>query len=150
MKKTQTLKLCGLAVAALLFGGANSALAQSTNYYVNAFTSAGNSAGTTPAGCGNWYSGTSALLWDPNTPDTLAGAGADSAYMYIDLDDQNCLTEFLTPPGGDNLWWDQSPVGVHISQYKAVHFDVLWDTVNSTVGINDFNNLSVWPTNLLM
>ena len=148
MKRNLMLKFHTLAAAALVLGVADLAPAQTTNYYVNAFTSAGNSQDQTAAGCGNWYASDSVQLWDGMTPDTLAGPGDDSCYVSLSLNQQSCLTAFFCPPG-DNLWWDSSPVGVHLSQYKAIHFDVLWDTNNSVISIDQFNNVSDWPPDLM-
>jgi hypothetical protein len=149
MKRNLMLKFHTLAATALVLSVADLAPAQTTNYYVNAFTSAGNAQDSTAAGCGNWYAADSSQLWDGTTPDTLAGAGDDSCYVSLSLNQQSCLTAFFCATPGDNLWWDSSPVGVHLSQYKAIHFDVLWDTNNSVISIDQFNNVSIWPADLL-
>ncbi|HTV40576.1 MAG TPA: hypothetical protein VMF08_08375 [Candidatus Sulfotelmatobacter sp.] len=149
MKRNLLPSIQGLAAAALLVCAANLAVGQTTNYYVNAFTSAGNAQDVTAVGCGNWYASDSVQLWDGTTPDTLAGPGDYSCYVSMSLNQQNCLTAFFCATPGDNLWWDSSPVGVPLSQYKAIHFDVLWDTVNSAIPIDQFNNVSIWPADLL-
>src|SRR5580693_2433483 len=68
MKRNPFLLLQVLTAAALLLGAASPGIAQTTNFYVNGFTSAGNTPDTTPAGCGVWYGG-STILWDPGTVD---------------------------------------------------------------------------------
>jgi hypothetical protein len=151
MKRNPLPLLQGFAAAALLLGAASLSIAQTTNFYVNGFTSAGNTPDTTPAGCGVWYGG-STILWDPSTVDTLGGPGDDACYININLSegDQSCAEDYICPNvDGENLWYTAPGVGVLLSNYKAIHFDVLWDTANSVVGIDQFNNLSDWPASLL-
>jgi hypothetical protein len=119
------------------------AIAQTTNFYVNAFASPGTDISSgSQTSCGVWY-GSSQLFWDGNTADTLADPGDFSCYVAVDLNDSggNVMEDFFTPGPNDNLWYNGSPQGVQLSQYKAVHFDVLWDTANSTIGIDQFNSV---------
>jgi hypothetical protein len=143
MKTIPSKKLSCLAAAALFLGAASAALAQTTNFYVNQFTANGNSQSSTPSGCGVWY-GSSLILWDGTTADTLAGPGDAAAYIYVNVNDSsgNDMEDFITPGPYDNLWYNGNPQGVQLSQYKAVHFDILWDTANSTIGIGQFNNVT--------
>jgi hypothetical protein len=146
MKRNPLITFHGLAAAALLLGAAGLATAQTTNFYVNAFTANGNTADQTPSGCGVWYGG-SLMLFDPSTADPLASPGDDSCYIYVNLSENdsgqvNAMEDFIVPGPYDNLWYNGNPSGVQLSLYKAVHFDVLWDTVNSTVGIDQFNNVT--------
>ena len=154
MKKIQMLKSRGLVTAALLLGGASLAFAQTTNYIVNEFPVSGsyqgtpfsNTTGTTPVGCAIWY-GSSTMLFDGNTSDPNdmnSGNGDGSCYINVNLNDTsgNDMEDAIVPvPGNDNIWYNGSPAGVPLSQYKAVHFDILWDTVDSTIGIDQFNNV---------
>ena len=144
MKRNLMLTFHTLAAAALVLGVADQASAQTTNFYVNAFTATGNTANTTPANGAVWY-GSSVLFFDPTTPDTLASSGDDSCYIYVDVNDSsgNDMEDNFTPQGSyDNLWYNGNPAGVPLSAYKAVHFDVKWDTAFSTIGIDQFNNVS--------
>lgn len=145
MKRNLIQVFGALAVAALVLGATNSSRAQTTNYYVNAFTSPGtdiSDGGSTS--CGIWY-GSSQLFWDGNTLDPLAGPGDYSCYIYVDMNDTsgNDMVDYFTPGPNDNLWYNGSPSGVPLSEYKAVHFDVYWDVTNSTVGIDQFNNVAL-------
>lgn len=143
MKTIPCQKLSCLTAAALFLGAASAAFAQTTNFYVNQFTATGNSQSSTPSGCGIFY-GSSLILWDGTTADTLAGPGDDAAYVYVNVNDSsgNDMEDYITPGPYDNLWYNGNPQGVPLSQYKAVHFDILWDTANSTIGINQFNNVT--------
>jgi hypothetical protein len=163
MKKLRTQKYHGLALAALLLGSASWAFA-TPNFYVNNFD-VGGAASVAPGGvttgnqtspCGVWY-GPSMLAWDPAQNSTLTGdpdpsiipgAGGGSCYVYAPMDDQqnNTLVDFLCAYPYDNLWYAGNPVGVDLGQYVAVHFDIKWDTVNSTITIDQFNNLGSLPT----
>lgn len=143
MKINPFQKFTRCAAAALFMGTASLAFAQTTNFYVNEFTANGNTEGTTPVGCAIWY-GSSQILWDGNTADTLASPGDYSAYVYVDMNDSsgNDMEDAIVPGPYDNIWYNGNPEGVPLSQYKAVHFDVLWDTVDSTIPLSQFNNVS--------
>lgn len=164
MKKIQIPKFCGLALAALLLGASNLAFAQGgyitnfvnnfdeiipagTNYGGN-YYGATNVYTTTPVGCGKWY-GSSSILWDNSQDNTGDGGGAEgqagSAYIYSTLSSgsDTPLADWVCYMWGtnDNLWYNGNPPGVPLSQYLYVQFDIKWDTANSTIGIDDFNNL---------
>ena len=163
MKKIRTPKSYGLALAALLLGSASWAFA-TPNFYVNNFD-VGGAASVAPGGvstgsgtspCGIWY-GPSMIAWDNtqnstlnNDPDPtiIPGAGGGSCYVYAPMDpnNNNTLVDFFCAYPYDNLWYAGNPAGVDLSQYVAVHFDILWDTVNSTITIDQFNNLSSLPS----
>jgi hypothetical protein len=161
MKKPQTQKYHGLALAALLLGSASWAFA-TPNFYVNNFD-VGGAASVAPGGitssqltspCGVWY-GDSILYWDSSQnstlnadpdPSIIPGAGGGSCYVYADMTTANSMVDFLCAYPYDNLWYAGNPAGVDLSQYVAVHFDIKWDTVNSTISIDQFNNLSSLPS----
>src|SRR6516164_6502504 len=63
MKRIQITKFYGLAVAALLLGGASLAVAQTTDTNLNVFDSSINTEGTTPKG-GQSLWGVGTILWD--------------------------------------------------------------------------------------
>jgi hypothetical protein len=161
MKKILTQKYHGVAVAALLLGSASWAFA-TPNFYVNNFDVGGllsvaaggvtTGSGTSP--CGVWY-GSSMIAWDgaqnstltgDPDPSIIPGAGGGSAYIYANMTDGNNLVDFLCAYPSDNLWYAGNPVGVDLAQYVAVHFDIKWDTANSTITIDQFNNLGSLPT----
>jgi hypothetical protein len=161
MKKILTQKYHGVAVAALLLGSASWAFA-TPNFYVNNFDVGGllsvapggvtTGSGTSP--CGVWY-GSSMIAWDgaqnstltgDPDPSIIPGAGGGSAYIYANMTDGNNLVDFLCGYPSDNLWYAGNPVGVDLAQYVAVHFDIKWDTVNSTITVAEFNNLGSLPT----
>ena len=161
MKKIRTQKPYGLALAALLLGSASWAFA-TPNFYVNNFdvdgaasvAPGGVSTGSGTSPCGVWY-GSSEVAWDGTQNSTLSvdpdptiipGAGGGSCYVYANMNDANNLVDFFCAYPYDNLWYAGNPVGVDLSQYVAVHFDILWDTVNSTITIDQFNNLGSLPS----
>jgi hypothetical protein len=163
MKNPQSSRNYGLAVAALLLGSASWAFA-APNFYVNNFdvggaasvAAGGFSTGSGTSPCGIWY-GPSIVTWDPGQNSTLSGdpdptiitgAGGGACYVYAPMDDQqnNTLVDFFCAYPYDNLWYAGNPAGVDLSQYVAVHFDIKWDTVNSTITIPEFNNLGSLPS----
>ena len=161
MKNPQSSRNYGLAVAALLLGSASWAFA-TPNFYVNNFD-VGGAASVAPGGttssqttspCGVWY-GSSILVWDSSQnstltsdpdPSIITGGGGGACYVYANMTDGNNLVDFLCAYPYDNLWYAGNPAGVDLAQYVAVHFDILWDTVNSTITIPEFNNLGSLPT----
>jgi hypothetical protein len=155
MKTNPITKFC-LPAATALFLGAGAAVAQTQNYYVNSFPPSGtqtgtawsNTQGTTPQGCGVWY-GSGIILWDGTTTDTLTNNGGNSAYIQINLADQNCSEIYICPAPNDNLWYAGNPAGVSLEDYKAIHFDILWDTANSTIPLDMFNNVDYWPADYM-
>lgn len=146
----QTLKSCGLALAALLMGSANSIFAQTTNVIINDFASGAE--GTAPSGAGvEWGDGT--ILWDNQGepasiglyPGTTGAAYIDAVFSPSD-NTGNAVMDYICYPG-DN-WYYTNPGGqtpVDISLYSAVQFEVLWDAVNSSISIDQFNNPSTIP-----
>lgn len=146
MKKTQTLKFCGLALAALLLGSANSVFAQTTNIVINNFAS-GNE-GTTPSGCGTeWGDGT--IYWDNSQlfPGTTGSGYIDAGFTNASVDGSDYpVNEQICYPG-DN-WYYYNPngqAGVDLSQYSAIQIQVLWDNADSSINIDQFNNPSTIP-----
>jgi hypothetical protein len=163
MKKPQSSRNYGLALAALLLGSASWAFAQTPNFYVNCFdygaasvAAGGMTTGNGTSPCGVAYNGIASILtWD-NTqnstlnndpdPNIITGGGGGSCYCYADMTQQSTIDDFFCGYPYDNPWYAGNPAGVDLAQYVAVHFDILWDTVNSTITIDQFNNVSALPS----
>ena len=144
MKKTQTLKSCGLVLAALLLGSEKPAFAQTTNITINAFASG--TEGTAPSGTGNEW-GDGQILWDNSQlyPGTSGSAYIVSGFSPTD-GTGNVINEYICYPG-DN-WYYVNPGGpspVDISLYSAVQFQVLWDSADSWMNIDQFNKPATIP-----
>jgi hypothetical protein len=125
----------GLALAAVLFGSARLASAQTADLYINTFDSA------TQGGFGaEWGSGSGA--WDSGSGNT-AGSLA-MTLIFRSTDDTPC-TEYVCLGQYANAWYVQTPI--NFSQYKSLQFDIKYDTT-SDLSIDQFNNLGSWPTDL--
>ena len=150
-------------MAALLLGSASWAFAQTPNFYVNCFdygaasvAPGGTTTGNATSPCGVAWNGIASILtWD-NTqnstlnndpdPNIITGSGGGSCYCYADMTQQSTIYDFFCGYQYDNPWYAGNPAGVDLSQYVAVHFDIKWDTVNSTITIDQFNNVSALPS----
>jgi hypothetical protein len=143
MKRNLFPLFCALA-AALVLNVANVAFAQTTNVVINDFASG--SVGTAPSGAGvEWGDGN--IYWDNSQlyPGTTGSAYINAVFSATD-GTGNAIMDYICYPG-DNWYYINSggPVPVDISLYTAVQFQVLWDNVNSTINIDQFNNPSTIP-----
>ena len=137
------MKFCSPAVVALLLGSASLAYAQTTDTNLNVFDSSINTEGTTPAGGQSlWGAGT--FLWDNSQlyPGTTGSAYVDAGFSASDGTGTPIIDCICFPPY-DNWYWNGNG-NVDISQYSAVQFQLMWDTVNSTMPISQFNNPSTY------
>jgi hypothetical protein len=145
MKRIQITKFYGLAVAALLLGGASLAVAQTTDTNLNVFDSSINTEGTTPKG-GQSLWGVGTILWDNSQ---LYPGTTGSAYIsagFSSAQDTPIIDCICFPPY-DNWYWNGNG-NVDISQYSAIQFQLLWDTNNSSMSIDQFNDLSTYQASL--
>src|SRR5665213_1466163 len=148
----------GLAMAALLLGGASIASAQVADNDLNSFDStadlapggsqSGFSNGNSTTGGGIWY-GTSTVTWDGTEDNTGNGGGSAHVMSTWGADQGNPDSPYEVYLGSpsDQLYYIPSPVA--LSQYLNVQFDFKWDN-SSTMTLDEFNNLSLVPTNDLL
>ena len=142
MKTTQTQKPQRLWLAALLFASASVAYAQTPDLTIQNFDSG--TAGVQPSGCGIWFgSGAGAF-------DTVDDSGNGGGSLYVSCiftsGSDTPTTEYICV-GGDNPWYN--PHEFSMSLYKSIQFDLLWDNSLSDITIDQFNDLSTFPTNYL-
>ncbi len=151
MKQNQTPKFCGLALAAWLLGSTSLALAQTTDTNLNTFDTAygsvNNTEGATPAGCGSSW-GAGSILWDNSElyPGTEGSAYIDAGFSASDGSGTPVIDYICFAPY-DNWYWNGSG-SVDLSQYSAVQFQLLWDTNNSSLSIDQFNDITLYQANL--
>src|ERR1700744_724982 len=146
MKKIRTTMCHGLPTALLLLGSAALATAQIADNNLNSFDSSANLSGG--SGGGTWY-GSSTATWDGSQDNT--GNGGGSAYIQstwgADQPNADSPIEIYLGSPSDQLYYIPSPVA--LSQYLNVQFDFKWDN-SSTMSIDEFNNMSLVPTNNLI
>jgi hypothetical protein len=128
-------KYAGLSLAALVVGGAGSALAQTQD-----LTLWNSSTGTSGIGV-EW--GTGSL-----TPDNTVAGPNDTGSLKVTVDftgaSDTPAADYICFNGG-NPWYQ--PLAVNLALYKSIDFDVKWDTT-SDITISEFNDLSTWPATL--
>jgi hypothetical protein len=146
MKKIQILKSRGVAMAALLMASSSLVFAQTSNVTINAFASG--SEGDTPSGCGSeWGDGT--IEWDNEAATPYPGTEG-SAYIsanFLNNDGSGYpVNEYVCYPGDNWYYYNTNgPAAVDLSQYSAIQFQILWDTNDSTISIDQFNNPATYP-----
>ena len=124
---------CGLAVATLLLGGANLALADTADLTIQDFTADASGTGV------EW--GSSTVAWDGGVGDPVGslaftvtfGSGSDSPMV-----DYVCIA-------GGNPWYQ--PTRINFSTYTNIQFDIKWDPT-SDITIAQFNDLSTWNSTM--
>jgi hypothetical protein len=144
MRMIPTPKSRGLFLAACLLGSISPVAAQTTNVTINNFATG--TAGIAPNGTGaEWGDGL--ILWDNSElyPGTTGSAYIDAGFSASD-GTGNPIIDYICYPG-DNWYYTNpgGPAAVDLSLYSAVQFEVLWDTVNSTISIDQFNNPTTIP-----
>jgi hypothetical protein len=148
MKKILILPSCSVAVAALLFAGAGLSFGQTPSTNLNDFDTAINGTpGLAPSGCQSVY-GSGAIVWDNSQlyPGTTGSAYVEGLFSTTDGSGHPIIDCICFPPY-DNWYWDQSG-SVDLANYTAVQFQLLWDTVNSTMSIDQFNNPATYQSAL--
>ena len=139
MKRTQTLKSYGLALAALLTAGSSLVVAQTPTTNLNSF--AGNP-GTAPVGCGVGYGAGTILVENSQLyPGTTGSGYVALGYSATDPSGTPLQVYICFPGGPDQEYYYQAgwPT-VDLSQYSAVQFEILWDTNDSNIPIDEVNN----------
>jgi hypothetical protein len=157
MKKSCFKMTKKLLFGCLVLGNVSMVLAQIADNNLNSFDStaqlapngspAGFSGNNGTYGGGIWY-GSSTVTWDGTQDNT--GNGGGSAYIVStwgsDQANPDSPFEVYLGSPSDQLYYIPSPVP--LSQYLYVSFDFKWDN-SSTMTIDEFNNMSLVPTNYL-
>jgi hypothetical protein len=108
---------------------------------VAAIYGADNADTTPPFTTTQWYGGvgTNFVEWSSNTPPYASTGGSLYVSSQIEPDDNN-ITIFI-PFDTNYIWYaDDTNVVIDLSHYTAINLDVMWDTNNSTISIDDFNS----------
>ncbi len=148
MNKIQILKSRSVATAALLLASASVAFAQTANTNLNDFDSGINgTVGLAPSGCGSAY-GSGSIVWDNSQlyPGTTGSAYVEGTFSTSDGSGHPIIDYICFPPY-DNWYWNGNG-SVNLVQYTAVQFEILWDTNNSTMSIDQFNNPALYQSEL--
>ena len=106
---------------------------QTQDLFINTFDYAA-------AGTGSEW-GTGSANWDEINGNP---AGSLLVTAVFSGSSDTALTEYICLNGG-NPWY--VPTAINLSQYKSLQFDISWDNT-SDITIDEFNNLSTWPTSL--
>jgi hypothetical protein len=87
----------------------------------------------------SWYGGTNYVAWSTN--DSKGNTNSGSLYISTQFtNNQNC--DVLIVPFDTNYtgFADDTNVVINLHHYDAIELDVMWDTNNSTISIDEFNS----------
>jgi hypothetical protein len=86
----------------------------------------------------SWYGNTNFVTWSTN--DSSNNPASGSLYVSCQFSNNNC--DVLIVPFDTNYtgFADDTTVVIDLHQYNAIELDVMWDTNNSTISIDEFNS----------
>ncbi|MGP8198117.1 MAG: hypothetical protein ACLQU4_01280 [Limisphaerales bacterium] len=157
MKKQKFIMTGILAAGGLLLAGALQLQAQNLLIYSSSVNTGGTEGGAAQQWVGSGAPGTGGanlytlydnglLTWDSTETDP-ASDGGGSVYVTAPFSSALCCGKPIM--SGINFdydnWYYNGNGTVDFSQYNAVQFDILWDTANSNLGVDQFNTLDNWP-----